>query len=204
NLCPSRRSVVEAVTSVLAPHLSDQAEQLEAASSISGSGGPSSEGPDSKNVGGLSAAAFVHGAQPEKATSVAAKKEEEEEGYGDDSLAAQAEAEAEAEATESSLLRDRDGQEWWAAARPHLFGFVAKYLELSLVSVGPRLTNAVLVSVATGSGGGGGGGGGGGHEGPDPAVDAQARLVTLLERVPLSLVDRERLLPLAEKSGFFR
>lgn len=30
------------------------------------------------------------------------------------------------------------------------------------------------------------------------------RLVTLLERVPLSLVDRERLLPLAEKSGFFR
>ncbi|CAM9825388.1 unnamed protein product [Ectocarpus sp. 13 AM-2016] len=191
NLCPSRRSVVEAVTSVLAPHLSDQAEQLEAASSSSGA--PSSEGPGSNNGGGLSAAAFVHGAQPqppEKAT-VAAKKDEE--GDGDDGLT------AEAAEQRSSLLRDRDGQEWWAAARPHLFGFVAKYLELSLVSVGPRLTNAVLVSVATGSGGGGGG-----HEGPDPAVDAQARLVTLLERVPLSLVDRDRLLPLAEKSGFFR
>ncbi|CAN0191491.1 unnamed protein product, partial [Ectocarpus sp. 12 AP-2014] len=194
NLCPSRRSVVEAVTSVLAPHLSDQAEQLEAASSSSGA--PSSEGPGSSNGGGLSAAAFVHGAQPPEKATVAAKKDEE--GYGDDGLT------AEAAAQQSSLLRDRDGQEWWAAARPHLFGFVAKYLELSLVSVGPRLTNAVLVSVATGSGGGGGGGGGGGHEGPDPAVDAQARLVTLLERVPLSLVDRDRLLPLAEKSGFFR
>lgn len=160
NLCPSRRSVVEAVTSVLAPHLSEQAEQLEEASRSS-SGAPSSEGPGSKNSGGLSAAAFVHGAQPENATS--AKKAEE--GHGDDSLT------VEAAVTESSLLRDRDGQEWWSAARPHLFGFVAKYLELSLVSVGPRLTNAVLVSVATGSGGGGGGG----HEGPDPAVDAQAR-----------------------------
>ncbi|CAN0540196.1 unnamed protein product, partial [Ectocarpus sp. 12 AP-2014] len=152
------------------------------------SGAPSSEGPGSSNGGGLSAAAFVHGAQPPEKATVAAK--EDEEGDGGDSLTAKAAAQ------QSSLLRDRDGQEWWAAARPHLFGFVAKYLELSLVSVGPRLTNAVLVSVATG--------GGGGHEGPDPAVDAQARLVTLLERVPLSLVDRDRLLPLAEKSGFFR
>ena len=31
-----------------------------------------------------------------------------------------------------------------------------------------------------------------------------ARLVTLLQRVPLSLVDRKALLPLAEKNGFFR
>lgn len=30
------------------------------------------------------------------------------------------------------------------------------------------------------------------------------RLVTLLERVPLALVDRETLLPLAEQSRFFR
>lgn len=30
------------------------------------------------------------------------------------------------------------------------------------------------------------------------------RLVTLLERVPLALVDREKLLPLAEQSRFFR
>lgn len=55
----------------------------------------------------------------------------------------------------SSRLRDRDGQEWWAAARPRLFDFVAKYLELSLVSVGPRLTNAVLVGIAKELGGGG-------------------------------------------------
>lgn len=35
-------------------------------------------------------------------------------------------------------------------------------------------------------------------------VVTTTRLVTLLQRVPLSLVDRERLLPLAEKSRFFR
>lgn len=55
----------------------------------------------------------------------------------------------------SSGLRDRDGQEWWAAARPRFFDLVAKYLELSLVGVGPRLTNAVLVGVAKEVGGGG-------------------------------------------------
>lgn len=48
-------------------------------------------------------------------------------------------------------LRDREGQDWLRAARPHLFEFVAKYIELSLVTVGSRLTNAVLLSVAEGS-----------------------------------------------------
>ncbi|CAM9755223.1 unnamed protein product, partial [Scytosiphon promiscuus] len=211
NSCPSRRSIIEAVTSVLAPHLSEQAEQLAAAAATaaaaaatataaaekraaSGSGGEREGGGGS----GLSASAFVHGGgQPAEAAAHA----EEQNDSGGGKLSATAAAAAAIEEAPSSLLRDRDGQEWWAAARPHLFDFVAKYLELSLVSVGPRLTNAVLVSVAATRAGGGGGAGDGGS---DSAVDAQARLVTLLQRVPLSLVDRGRLLPLAEKSRFFR
>eukprot|EP00752_Nemacystus_decipiens_P007971 g7124.t1 len=204
NSCPSRRSIVEAVTSVLAPHLSARAEQLDEASSASAAAvaTASDDGSAEDGGGGLSASAFVHGTQPPSPPPSAAA-ESTEEHNGDDKAfptAAAAAAEAAAESP-SSLLRDRDGQEWWAAARPHLFGFVAKYLELSLVSVGPRLTNAVLVSAATGANSGGGGGAEAGLESP---ADPQARLVTLLERVPLALVDRDKLLPLAEQSGFFR
>ena len=188
NSCPSRRSIVEAVTAVLAPHLSARAEQLEeaasaaAAAAAAAAAGDDGSAEDAGGGGGLSASAFVHGSQPAAAAAAATMGTEEP--NGDDkptttatatatATAAAAAAAAAAAESPSSLLRDRDGQEWWAAARPHLFGFVAKYLELSLVSVGPRLTNAVLVNAATGaSNGTGGDGGDGGLEAP---ADPQAR-----------------------------
>eukprot|EP00903_Cladosiphon_okamuranus_P007783 g7532.t1 len=191
NSCPSRWSIVEAVTSVLAPHLSARAEQLEDEASAPAPGAAASDEGSTEDGGrGLSASAFVHGGQPAAAAATGTEIN------GDEEATPTAGA---GEETPSSLLRDRDGQEWWAAARPHLFGFVAKYLELSLVSVGPRLTNAVLVNAATGATDGGDG-----EVGLEPPGDPQARLVTLLERVPLALVDREKLLPLAEQSRFFR
>lgn len=139
---------LQAVTSVLAPHLSDRAEHTTAALDDAT---PDPDGgiQDSDDVG-LSASAFVNGPQ---GTQPAATSNADDvrrsarlptidgDVQGGDALKEQ---------LVSSCLRDRDGQEWWAAARPALFDFVAKYLELSLVTVGPRLTNAVLVSVARG------------------------------------------------------
>lgn len=164
------------MTLVLAPHLSDQAEQTPETIPASGDatthdrGSLNNEGFDKGGQGqegGLSAASFVHG--PE-GVSVARKRKQEQQPQEDGP---------------SSLLRDRDGQEWWSAARPHLFAFVAKYLELSLVRVGPRLTNAVLVSVASGGQGGADGGptmvtnptksAGAATAAASVAIDAQAR-----------------------------
>lgn len=123
---------------MLAPHLSERANH---------SGAPFGEADDcdgadgADGADGLSALGFVHGPQ----------------GGGHSAPGAEnpsTRRRSDPARSPSSRLRDRDGQEWWAAARPCLFGFVAKYLELSLVRVGPRLTNAVLVSVARGASGG--------------------------------------------------
>ena len=150
---------VQAVTSVLAPNLSGQADRAMEAMMMAtelpflGSG----EGNLPQDHGGLSAGAFVHSPQGSLSSGTGDGLRNGTNGSGgggggggedDRSGAAWHES-------PSSRLRDRDGQEWWAAARPRLFDFVAKYLELSLVRVGPRLTNAVLVGVAKEVGGGG-------------------------------------------------
>lgn len=147
---------VQAVTSVLAPNLSGQADRaMEAMMMATGSPFPGSGGGNSpQDDVGLSAGAFVH--SPRGGLSSGTKDGLRDGtngnggGGGEDDRSGAAWHES-----PSSRLRDRDGQEWWAAARPRLFDFVAKYLELSLVSVGPRLTNAVLVGVAKEVGGGG-------------------------------------------------
>ena len=154
----------QSVTSVLAPHLSERAERETQPPQPPPGGEASPDASNSQDIdsapggrggGGVSAAAFVRGPRggEEPAVSLAP--------YGGD-RAGDGDADG-GDGTTTTLsppppscsgLRDRDGQEWWEAARPRLFGFVAKYLELSLVSVGPRLTNAVLVSVAKGEVGG--------------------------------------------------
>lgn len=145
---------------MLAPHLSGQADRaMEAMMMATDSPYPGGGGGESpQDHVGLSAGAFVH--SPRGGLSLAkddglrkgasGNADGGGGGGGEDDRSGAAWHES-----PSSRLRDRDGQEWWAAARPRLFDFVAKYLELSLVSVGPRLTNAVLVGVAKEVGGGG-------------------------------------------------
>lgn len=206
---------MQAVTRVLAPHLSDHVDrhppEIERDEGDANNIVPASSSPvdgntiDDSNKTGLSAAAVVHDAQgvagqqesrqASSTSSLSTKKKD------DEVTRKRSAGTAEGPPLEepSSCLRDRDGQEWWGAAKTSLVDFVAKYMELSLVQVGPRLTNAVLVSVAEGGGGvaagagssqgavagvvglggAGGGGGGGGREGKGMGTgsshDAQAR-----------------------------
>lgn len=135
------------MTSVLAPHLSHRAEQeLLTLSARSPRGYSHEASVNNNNIrDGLSAADYVSGPK-------GSKEDSEDDGGGNKKGRGGASSHwsTPSSAVPSSMLRDRDGQEWWEAARPRLYGFVAKYLELSLVSVGPRLTNAVLMSVAKG------------------------------------------------------
>lgn len=186
-------SHLQAVAFVLAPYLFEQTAAA-AGGDVDSKNHPSNvndvknssisykaEKNDGDNAVGLSANAFVHGSAgspdgPKGATTttatatattpIAKGKTNSDDAVSSTSAAATSnENMPTTEEHMSSLLRDRDGQEWWEAARPHLFDFVAKYLEMSLVSLGTRLTNAVLVSVAKEGGGG--------------ATDAQARSVLI-------------------------
>lgn len=142
----------------------------------------SPEASDNSIRDGLSAADFVSGSR-------GSKEESEDDGGGKKARGdAGSHWSTPSLVLPSSMLRDRDGQEWWEAARPRLYGFVAKYLELSLVSVGPRLTNAVLMSVAKGEvvgvsgsvGVGAGAGAGGRAVTVKGHAETQSRLVLLL------------------------
>lgn len=150
----------------MAPHLSDHIhrETFEDESDVIGDPEDSGTvtGDGSSSTPGLSAAAFVHythgSAQQSRTRPTTTTTTSTTTASTTDGITANAarlslsrdrsQKESGGRSAErSSGLRDRDGQEWWGAARPHLFSFVAKYLELSLVSVGPRLTSAVLISV---------------------------------------------------------
>lgn len=169
----------QAVTRVLAPYLSDHVHQTPPRLALAGQGNENntntitnnanSDDGNSKNtkdrrstgsvsetedgdkkgdaVAGLSAAAFVHDT---RGMLPSPSGEQGEERRQERSAEAAETGEPTERAEPSSHLRDRHGQEWWGAAKDSLVNFVAKYMELSLVQVGPRLTNAVLVSVASG------------------------------------------------------